>query len=252
MCKNGLERRIEMSEKYGVDVRRLDFAPAVLAAAFVLIVSTSATAATDAEAVDSATSLLAISFVLCVCILAVSGFSLWQSHKYYIDTVRLSRETTVTTAELHQKVVDMIFDLKGFLVHESKAAAAPARRRTKAKSVDTAERVGKIAASIDDTESKIKELEETLDKLNEQLNFTFHPAGLPQKIAALNDIEFAVLFKLSQDPRFFERQSFSSFGATPKVLDSLLSSQLIVFDMDGKAGVPQEVATALRHSTPDN
>lgn len=241
-----------MSEKHGIDVRRQGFASVVLALALVLVVSTSASAAIGAEAVDSATSLLVISFVLCVCILAVSGFSLWQSHKYYIDTVRLSREITVTTTELHQKVVDLVFDLKGFIVHKSNAASAPTRRPTKAKSVDAAERVGKIAESIDDTENKIKELEETLDRLNEQLNFTFQPSGLPQKIAALNDIEFAVLFKLSQDPRFFERQSFSSFGATPKVLDSLLSRQLIVFDMEGKAGVPQEVATALRHSTPEN
>ena len=241
-----------MRGKHGVGNRRLGPASAGLAAALVLFVSTAASAAIDAEAVGSATSLLVISFVLCVCILAVSGFSLWQSHKYYIDTVRLGREITMTTTELHQKVVDLIFNLKDFLAHESEMVRPRPRRATKAKSREPAERVEKIADSISDTESKIKALEETLDKLNNQLSLNFQPVDLSQKITALNDIEFAVLFKLSQDPKFFERQSFSSFGATPKVLDSLLSRQLIVFDMDGKAGVPQEVAVALRHSTPEN
>jgi hypothetical protein len=68
----------------------------------------------------------------------------------------------------------------------------------------------------------------------------------------LSDIEYAVLFKLSQDPSFFEKNSFSNFGASPKILDSLLSRQLIVFDKDGRAEVPKEVAIALRHTAPKN
>jgi hypothetical protein len=241
-----------MRGKYGIGKRRLGVASVALALALALFVSTAASAAIDADAVSGATSLLVISFVLCVCILAVSGFSLWQSHRYYIDTVRLSREITVTNTELHEKVIDLIFNLKDFLAHESEMVRTRTRRTTKAKSREATERVGKIADGISDTEGKIRALEETLDKLNSQLNLNFQPVDLSHKIAALNDIEFAVLFKLSQDPRFFERQSFSSFGATPKVLDSLLSRQLIIFDMEGKAGVPQEVAVALRHSTPEN
>jgi len=218
----------------------------------VLVFSNPALAAEDAVGADTATTLLAISFVLCVCILAISGFTLWQSHRHYLDTVRLSREITATTTELHQKVVDLIFNLKDFLAHESRMAQSGTRRTTKAQSREATDRVDKIVTSISDTESKIKALEETLDKLNEQLSFNFQPADLSQKIATLNDIEFAVLFKLSQDPKFFEKHSFSSFGATPKVIDSLLSRHLIVFDLDGKAEVPQDVALALRHSGPEN
>ena len=218
----------------------------------VLVFSNPALAAEDAVGADTATTLLAISFVLCVCILAVSGFTLWQSHRHYLDTVRLSREITATTTELHQKVVDLIFNLKDFLAHESRMAQSGTRHTTEAQSREATDRVDKIVTSISDTESKIRVLEETLDKLNEQLSFNFQPADLSQKIATLNDIEFAVLFKLSQDPKFFEKHSFSSFGATPKVIDSLLSRQLIVFDLDGKAEVPQDVALALRHSGPEN
>lgn len=222
------------------------------AIALLLFVSTTAHAAIAGDGADIATSLLVISFVLCVCVLAVSGFSLWQSHKFYIDTVRLSREITISTTDLHQKVVDLIFNLKDFLAHETEMVRTRTRRTTKAKSREATERVGKIVDSISDTESKIQALEQTLNKLNSQLNFNFQPVDLSNKISALNDIEFAVLFKLSQDPKFFEKQSFSSFGATPKVLDSLLSRQLIIFDMDGKAGVPQDVAVALRQSTQGN
>ncbi len=127
------------------------------------------------------------------------------------------------------------------------------RRPDEVQSEEASERVEKIAADISDTESKIKALEDTLDKLNAQLSFNAQqPPGLANKIAALSDIEYAVLFKLSQDPRFFENQSFSSFGASSKVLDSLLSRQLIIFDVDGKAKVPQDVALALRQGAPDN
>lgn len=225
---------------------------AILAVFFMFLVSASAWAAQDADSASIATTLLVISFVLCFCILAVSGFTLWQSHRYYLDTVRLSREITATTTELHQKVVDLIFNLKDFLAHESEMVQTRTRRTSRAESEEASDRVGKIVNSISDTENKIRALEETLDKLNDQLNFNFHPGDLPQKIATLTDIEFAVLFKLSQDPKFFEMQSFSSFGATPKVLDSLLSRQLIVFDVDGKAEVPQDVAVALRRSAPGN
>jgi hypothetical protein len=225
---------------------------AILAIMLVLAPSVPALAAPDVEGADLATSLLVISFVLCVCMLAVSGFTLWQSHRYYLDTARLSREITATTTELHQKVVDLIYNLKDFLAHESEMVQTRTRRTSKVKSQEASDRVGKIVDSISDTESKIKELEKTLEQLNDQLSFNPQPVDLSHKIAALSDIEFAVLFKLSQDPRFFERQSFSGFGATPKVLDALLSRQLIVFDKDGKAEVPQEVATALRHSAPGN
>ncbi len=241
-----------MRSKYGAGRGRQALVSAGTAIALILFVSTAAHAAIAGAGADIATSLLVISFVLCVCVLAVSGFSLWQSHKYYLDAVRLSREITVTTTDLHQKVVDLIFNLKDFLAHESEMIRTRTRRTTKAKSREASERVGKIVDSISDTESKIQALEQTLNKLNSQLNLNFQPVDLSHKISALNDIEFAVLFKLSQDPKFFEKPSFSSFGAPPKVLDSLLSRQLIIFDMDVKAGVPQDVAVALRHSSPGN
>jgi len=226
----------------------------VLSAVFLAltILSAPAHATPTLESMNVATSMLVISFVLCVCILAVSGFTLWQSHRYYLDTVHLSREITATTTELHQKVVELIFNLKDFLAHESEMVQYRGRRTSKAKSQEASDRVGKIVNSISDTEKKIKALEETLDKLNEQLSHNTQPTDISRKISALNDIEYAVLFKLSQDPRFFEKQSFSSFGATPKVLDSLLSRQLIVFDPDGKAKVPSDVGMALKHVAPDS
>lgn len=231
---------------------------ALVLAFIVLLVPASAAAAQDAEGADMATSLLVISFVLCVCVLAVSGFSLWQSHRFYMDSVRLGREITATATELHQKVVDLIFNLRDSLARETEVTAKrerpPSRRQLQLKEVseESSARVGKIAKSISHTEEKIKALEKTLSKLHTQLSSNVQPGDLSHKISALSDIEYAVLFKLSQDARFFEQQSFSGFGATPKVLDSLLSRQLIVFDKDGKAEVPREVASALRHSTPEN
>ncbi len=76
------------------------------------VLAESVSSVQNADIASIATTLLVVSFVLCVCILAVSGFTLWQSHRYYLDTVRLSREITGTTTELHQKVVDLIFNLK--------------------------------------------------------------------------------------------------------------------------------------------
>ncbi|NQU07453.1 MAG: hypothetical protein HQ583_02745 [Candidatus Abyssubacteria bacterium] len=230
---------------------------ALVIAFIVLLVPASAAAAQDTEGADMATSLLVISFVLCVCILAVSGFSLWQSHRFYMDSVRLGREITATATELHQKVVDLIFNLRDSLARETEVTAKrerpPSRRQLLEEvSEESSDRAGKIAESISHTEEKIKALEKTLSKLHTQLSSNVQPGDLSHKLSALSDIEYAVLFKLSQDSRFFEQQSFSGFGATPKVLDSLLSRQLIVFDKDGKAEVPREVASALRHSSPEN
>ena len=211
-----------------------------------------AQAGPNADYINIATSLLIVSFVLCVCILIVSGFTLWQSHRYYLDTVRLSREITHTTTELHQKIVELIYSLKDFLAHESQLAKTRVRGITKSQSQEASGRVTKIVDSITETEDKIKALEKTLGRLNEQLSFKFSGNDLSRKISALSDIEYAVLFKLSQDPRFFEKNSFSNFGATPKVLDSLLSRQLIIFDKDGRAQVPKEVAAALTQNAPKN
>jgi hypothetical protein len=219
--------------------------------------------------------------ILSICILVVSGFTLWQSHRYYLDTVTLSREITATTTELHRKVVELIYSLKDFLPHESEVAKLRERRPSRSQPPGTQPRgaqpqevqpggaqsrgdlpqeaqapksknAGRIVESINETESKIKALEKTLDRLNEQLSLNFQAADLPRKLSALGDTEYAVLLKLSQDPRFFEKHSFTSFGATPRVLDSLLSRQMIVFDKDGKAEVPKEVVLALRYSTPRN
>jgi hypothetical protein len=225
----------------------------IVAALVIFLVSPAAHAAQTPEGVDFASSLLVVSFVLCICILAVSGFSLWQSHRYYLDTVRLSREITATTTELHHKIIELIFSLKSLLAHESERVPegeSPDAGETVSEEV--AGSLGDIAGNISETEEKIRGLEKTLQKLNDQISFDSRPEGISQKISALSDIEYAVLFKLSQDPRFFEHQSFSSFGASPKILDSLLSRQLIIFDRDGKAKVPGEVATAIRRSAPEN
>jgi len=208
--------------------------------------------AQESDAANLATSLLVISFLLSVCILAVSGFSLWQSHRYYLDTVRLSREITSAMTELHQKVIELIYRPKAPLPPEPKPAEAPAIRPEKPQPPDPSEKVSKIADSIKQTEEKIKVLEKTLCTLNQQFSSNLQPKDVTRQITALSDMEYAVLLKLVQDPRFFEKHSFTSFGATPKVLDSLLSRQLIVFDRDGKAEVPQEVAAALKYKTPDN
>jgi len=221
----------------------------------VLILTVFSTAADAAEGTDTtslAMSFLVISFLLSVCILVVCGFSLWQSHRYYLDTVRLSREITATTTELHQKMVELIYNLKDFLAHESEVARIRGRRPAKSNSHTELKKVNEIVESISATESKIKALEKTLGKLHEQLDLNFHADDVNRKLSALSDIEYAVLLKLSQDPGFFEKHSFTSFGATPKVLDSLLSRQLIVFDKDGKAEVPREVAMTLEHSARGN
>ncbi|MBI5114912.1 hypothetical protein HZA56_00400 [Candidatus Poribacteria bacterium] len=239
-------------------------------------ISPAALAASETESPGLATSLLVMFLILSVCILVVSGFTLWQSHRYYLDTVTLSRETTATTTELHRKVVELIYSLKDFLAHESEVAKLHERRPSRTQSQGSKPReaqprgaqnpgdqpqeaqareskdAGRIVQSINETESKIKALEKTLDRLNEQLSLNFQAADLPRKLSALGDTEYAVLLKLSQDPRFFEKHSFTSFGATPKVLDSLLSRQLIVFDKDGKAEVPKEVVLALKYSAPRN
>ncbi|MBI4832498.1 MAG: hypothetical protein HY801_13310 [Candidatus Lindowbacteria bacterium] len=227
----------------------------------VALISGTAFAASETEAPSLATSLLVMFLVLSVCILVVSGFTLWQSHRYYIDTVTLSRDITATTTELHQKVVELLYNLKDFLAHESETVRLKERKPTKSHARPTdpqsaeaqaPKEASKIVESINETESKIKALEKTLDRLNEQLSLNFQTTDLPRKLSTLSDTEYAVLLKLSQDPRFFEKHSFTSFGATPKVLDSLLSRQLIVFDKDGKAEVPKEVALALRYSAPGN
>ncbi len=212
----------------------------------------SAHAAENADTANLAISLLVVSFVLCICILLVSGFTLWQSHRYYLDTVRLSREITSAVTELHQKVVELIYSLKDFFAHESGSSKMRGRPGGASPSSEAPAKIGRIVESIGETEAKIKALEKTLGRLNEQLNMDFVGTDISRKISALNDIEYAVLFKISQDPKFFEKNSFSSFGATPKILDFLLSRQLIVFDKDGKAEVPKDVAIALRHSAPKN
>jgi hypothetical protein len=164
----------------------------------------------------------------------------------------LSREITATTTELHQKMVELIYNLKDFLAHESEVARTNERRSKKPDSYAASKKVDKIVESISETENKIRALEKTLGKLHEQLDLNFHPDDVTRKLSALGDIEYAVLLKLSQDPGFFEKHSFTSFGATPKVLDALLSRQLIVFDKDGKAEVPREVAVALEHAARGN
>lgn len=223
-----------------------------LFALVIAFVPRSAASAQVADQTNLATSLLLVSFLLSVCILVVSGFTLWQSHRYYLDTVRLSREITATTTELHRKVVELIYDLKDFLAHEYEVAKARERRSPKTQSEASSKNVNRIVESISETENKIKALEKTLGRLNEQLSFNFQGPDVSRKLSTLSDTEYAVLLKLSQDPRFFEKHSFTSFGATPKVLDSLLSRQLIVFDKEGKAEVPRDVASALKHSAPEN
>lgn len=212
----------------------------------------SAAIAQAAETEHVSVSLLVIAFLFSVCILVISGFTLWQSHRYYLDTVRLSREITNTTTELHHKVVELIYSLKDFLAYEQDAGRQRERRKTKSSQRPSAKQADKIVEDITDTENKIRALEKTLGKLNEQLSFNFHSSSISRKLSGLNDVEYAVLLKLWQDPKFFEKNSFTSFGATPKVLDSLLSRQLIVFNADGKAQVPREVALALRYSSPEN
>ena len=225
----------------------------VLFLTFILVTlfSTSADAAQN-DTTSLAMSFLVISFLLSVCILVVCGFSLWQSHRYYLDTVRLSREITETTTELHHKMVELIYNLKDFFAHESDVVRAKERSSPKSDSQAASKKVNKIAESISETENRIKSLEKTLGRLHEQLDLNFHASDVNRKLSALSDIEYAVLLKLSQDPSFFEQHSFTSFGATPKVLDSLLSRQLIVFDKDGKAEVPSEVAVALEYSARGN
>ena len=241
-----------MRKPYPISIVQGVLVPACIVALITMLFPHSAAAETSADTINVAMSLLVISFVLCVCILVVSGFTLWQSHRYYLDTVRLSREITATTTELHQKIVELIYNLKDFLAHESELAETRGRRITKSQSREASGRVSKIVDSISETENKIMALEKTLGRLNEQLSFNFPSPDVTQKLSALSDTEYAVLFKLSQDPKFFEKNSFSGFGATPKVLDSLLSRQLIVFDKDGRAEVPREVALALRHTPPGN
>jgi hypothetical protein len=208
--------------------------------------------AQDNTAEHVSISLLVIAFLFSVCILVISGFTLWQSHRYYLDTVRLSREITSTTTELHHKVVELIYNLKDFLAYEADAGRQRERRQVKSVSRPPAKQVDKIVEDITDTENKIRALEKTLGKLNEQLSFNFPSNSITRKLSGLSDIEYAVLLKLSQDPKFFEKNSFTSFGATPKILDSLLSRQLIIFNSDGKAEVPKEVALALRYASPEN
>jgi hypothetical protein len=265
-----------MTGKFDFSSGRMHATAGLIAAFSVLAAAAPAWAAQDAQSANMATMLLVVSFVLCVCILAVSGFTLWQSHRYYLDTARLSRDITATTMDLHHKVVDLILNLKDFLAHEVRMsdAGAPASSRTRARTDgagadETVEvsrrvtasrrgaasrRIDEVVAGIGDTESKIRAIEDTLARLNDQLDVGDggKATDLARQIEDLNDIEFAVLFKILQDPRFFERNSFSSFGATPKVLDTLLSRQLIVFDMEGKAEVPDEVAVALRQNPPTN
>jgi hypothetical protein len=196
-------------------------------------------------------SFLVIAFLFSVCILVISGFTLWQSHRYYLDTVKLSREITHTTTELHHKIVELIYSLKEFLAYEADANAQNERRQPKS-SKRSPKQIDKIVEDITDTENKIRALEQTLGRLNEQLSFNFQPNSISRKLSGLNDIEYAVLLKLAQDPKFFEKNSFTSFGATPKILDSLLSRRLIVFNADGKAEVPKEVVVALKYSSPGN
>jgi hypothetical protein len=207
--------------------------------------------AQSAGAENVSTSLLVIAFLLSLCILVISGFTLWQSHRYYLDTVRLSREITNTTTELHHKVVELIYSLKEFLAYEADVTAQRGRSPRTPKRAPT-KQVDRIVEDISDTENKIRALEKTLGKLNEQFSLNFQSNSISRKLSGLNDIEFAVLLKLSQDPKFFEKNSFTSFGATPKILDSLLSRQLIVFNADGKAEVPKDVALALKYSSPEN
>jgi hypothetical protein len=197
------------------------------------------------------TSLLLIAFLFSICILVIAGFTLWQSHRYYLDTVRLSREITSSTTELHHKVVELMYNLKEFLAFEADMSTQSERRGQKMRR-SSYKKADKIVDNITDTENKIRALEKTLGRLNEQLSFNFQSNSIARKLSGLSDIEFAVLLKLSQDPKFFEKNSFTSFGATPKVLDSLLSRQLIIFNADGKAEVPKEVAVALKYSSPGN
>jgi len=208
--------------------------------------------AQGADLEQASTSLLVIAFLFSMCILVISGFTLWQSHRYYLDSVKLSREITSSATELHHKVIELIFSLKDFLAYETDANAQRERRQPKSSKRPPGKPVDKIVEDITDTENKIRALEKTLGKLNEQLSFNFPSNSISRKLSGLNDIEFAVLLKLSQDPKFFEKNSFTSFGATPKVLDALLSRQLITFNADGKAEVPKEVAVALRYSSPGN
>lgn len=225
----------------------------VIALAIISILALpSVAAAQESDAANLATSLLVISFLLSVCILAVSGFSLWQSHRYYLDTVRLSREITSAMTDLHQKVIELIYRPEAPLPRKPKPAVAPEIPPKRPQPPEPTENASKIADSIKQTEKKIKVLEKTLSTLNQQFSSSLQPNDVTRRLTALSDVEYAVLLKLVQDPRFFEKHSFTSFGATPKVLDSLLSRQLIVFDRDGKAEVPQEVAAALKYTTPDN
>ena len=163
-------------------------------------------------------ALLAIAGLLCSALLVVSLFTLWQSHRTYLETVRLQQ----TIAEAHQT----------FLSQALQAAALPRPAVTRPAPAPPPRAAPAPPAPAPPAPAPAPAPEGT--------------GTWAERFGELADVEFAVLEKLAVDPGFFTRHSLDEFGASQLTIDTLLYEGFAKLDGLGRATVPNDVQAALR------
>lgn len=217
--------------------RRTAVAAGVLVA---LLWGTPVWAQTGLDPTLSVQTLLVVTVLLSVCLVVLCAITLWQSHRAYLDTVRLHQ----TLTEAHQTFLSRALTLL-----RDTAAGPSARRRSPAASSerDTARSRGPAAPTGRATAMPIPAPGAGVGRPQQKTN-----GDAPAALAELNDVEFAVLEKLAADPAFFTQHPLHMFGADQYTIDGLLRRGLAKLDALGRPTVQAEVQTALRSWLPRN
>lgn len=166
--------------------------------------------AQEADSALSATqALLTITALLSVSLLIVAIFSLWQSHRMYLDTVRLHQ----TLTDAHQTFLTRVLPT-------------------------TASRPPQTSGAMVQVVPPVSDQPVRTDAVSR--------ADEGNMLDGLSDVEWAILEKLAADPAYFTQHSIQSFGGSQATIDGLLRRGAARLDGLGRPAVPNEVQTALR------
>lgn len=182
------------------------------------------------DAVLSTQTLLVVAAILSASLLVIAGFSLWQSHRFYLETVNLHRDLTAAHQALLDRVLILLRDGRG----------GPSRTGSRPP-----------ASASEQPVAPAQESPRPSPPPPAPVVLPAEPAGR-RTLTGLSDVEYAVLEKLAQDPAFFELHPLESFGASRLTVSALMHRGLVRLDGLGRHAVPDEVQAALRARFPRN
>ncbi len=188
----------------------------------------------EASAALPMQTLLVVAVLLSVCLLVVSSFALWQSHRTYVETVRLHQRI----AEDHQTFLARALQLRPAPRSDGHSLAGQVLEPTEVQTRAPGDR-----ASSGPPADRVRAPVPPASPVSED------PGA---SLADLNDVEFAVLEKLASDPGFFTSHPLHVFGADQRTIDGLLHRGLAARDGLGRPSVPREVQAAMKAWLPRN